>query len=156
MEYLYKNKREGDCRMVSLANAYTYFTGKPVRDGLYEQLADKCGCVAGSCINLKPAFEALELEVKETWPYLVSPDGLLEETTSSILPLEINVWHKYYGFHSILAVDWEPRTRSFKVTNFRHVANTDGWIFYEDLMHYDVENPDKKMPRWRCRTIGRK
>jgi len=143
--YIYGNRREGDCQLVSIVNAYHFLTGKVITDELYNKLANVCGCVAGSCINTKPAFDILNLYVKYKWKYL--PLG------EDILPLEINVWHKYFGLHSILAIDWEPLTESFKVINFKHVASSRNWIFQEDLLHYVIENPDKDEPRWRCRTI---
>jgi len=144
-KYIHKNKREGDCQLVSIVNAYYFLTGKTVSDELYNELADKCGCVAGSCIDTKPALDKLNLCIKHKWSYL--PSG------EDVLPLEINVWHKYFGFHSVLAIDWEPRTECFKVLNFKHVASNNSWIFLEDLLHYVIENPDKNEPRWRCRTI---
>jgi hypothetical protein len=147
-KYIHENRREGDCQLVSIVNAYHFLTGKTVSDKLYNELADECGCVAGSCINTKPAFERLNLYVKHKWKYL--PSGEV------VLPLEINVWHKYFGFHSILAIGWEPLTESFKVTNFNHVASGRNWIFQEDLIHYVIENPNKDRPRWKCRTIGLK
>jgi len=146
--YIHKNKREGDCQLVSIVNAYHFLTGNTTSDELYNELADACGCVAGSCINTQPAFERLGLYVKDTWPYL--------ESGPDVLPLEINVWHKYFGFHSILAIAWEPITQSLRVINFRHVASDRWWIFFEDLQHYAIDNPNKDIPRWKCRTIGRK
>ena len=142
--YIHGNRSEGDCQLVSLANACTYLTGRIVSMIEYEGLIKKCGCVAGSCIDTKPARKEFGLGRKK-WKHL--PSG------RSVLPLEINVWHKFFGFHSILAVDWESRTRSFRVTNFKHVASTAGWIFFEDLMHFTVLNPNGSRPRWRARTL---
>lgn len=134
--------------MVSLTNAYYYLTRKRIGDREYDNLADACGCVAGSCINIKPALERLGMEVKR---YRVTlPVG------RAVLPLEINIWHKFCGFHSVLAVDWEPKTKAFRITNFNHVVTARGWIFHEDLMHYVILNPDKTEPRWRSRTFALK
>jgi len=144
--YIHQNRASGDCRLVSASNAYYYLTGKIVNEELYEKLVDDCGCRYGSCIDIKKIFDTLGLCINKSYNYFV--DGSV-----NILPLEINTWHKYFGFHSILAVGWEPRTKSFRVTNFKHVAATSGWIFREDLYHFIIDNPDKEKPRWKVRTI---
>ena len=146
--YIHRNnKTSGDCSLVSAANAYYYLTGKTVDKELYEELIDDCGCRHGACINMKKAFNTLKLCIDKPYKYFV--DGSID-----ILPLEINVWHKFFGYHSILAVDWEPKTEAFRVTNFRHVASASGWVFAEDLYNFIIDNPDKKRPRWQTRTFG--
>ena len=146
-KYIHKNKREGDCQLISAVNAYYYLTRNIVSNDLYEKLADECGCIAGSCIDMKKAFKVLDLYASKSYNYFV--DGSI-----NVLPLEINVWHKFFGYHSILAVDWEPKTDAFKVTNFRHVSSAQGWIFSEDLYHFIVDNPGKEKPMWKVRTLG--
>jgi len=145
--YIHKNKSDGDCQLVSAANAYYYLTGKTVDKELYEELVDDCGCRHGSCIDMKKAFNVLGLRIDK--PYCWFVGGSMDR-----LPLEINVWHKFFGFHSILAVDWEPKTEALRVTNFRHVAASSGWIFVEDLYNFIIDNPDKEHPRWQTRTFG--
>lgn len=147
-DFIHRNTKEGDCQLVSIVNAYYYHTGRNISPILYNRIADKCGCVAGSCIDTKPALQVLGLAIEKSYITL--------ESGYDVLPLEINVWHKYFGLHSILAVDWEPKTQCFRVTNFKHVCSMEGWIFSEDLYHFVIENPDNKSPRWRCRTIGLK
>ena len=144
-KYIHKNRSEGDCQLVTLCNAYYYLTGIVVGDAKYSYLQEKCGCIAGSCIDITPALDALGLGFNITRPYLLE--------AATLFPFEISVWHKYFGFHSILAVDLEPITRSLRVTNFKHVANTDGWIYLEDLRHYAVETPTQE--NWKSRTIVR-
>jgi len=145
--YIHRNKSDGDCRLVSAANAYYYLTGKVVNEKLYEKLIDDCGCRHGSCIDMKKAFRILGLCINKSYNYFV--DGSID-----VLPLEINVWHKFFGYHSILAVDWELKTNAFRVTNFRHVSSASGWVFSEDLYHFIIDNPEKEKPRWKVRTIG--
>lgn len=145
--YIHKNESDGDCQLVSVVNAYYYLTGKVVGKGLYEKLIDDCGCRYGSCINIEKAFNTLKLYIDRSYKYFV--DGSI-----NVLPLEINIWHKFFGYHSILAVDWEPKTEAFRVTNFRHAASASGWIFAEDLYNFIIINPDKGRPRWRTRTFG--
>lgn len=142
-KYIHRNKREGDCQLISIVNAYYYLTSNIITNDVYQELADECGCVAGSCIDIKKAFKKLGLRVEEEWKFLPN--------TKSVLPLEINVWHKHFGFHSILAVEYNKQVDTYRITNFRHVASNNGWIFHEDLMHYVVENPNKE--GWKCRKI---
>ena len=129
--------------MVTAANAFYYLTGKTINEKLYEELADECGCVAGSCIDIMKAFKRLNLKVEEEWKYLVRG--------KKFLPVEINVWHKYFGFHVILAVEYYQRVDAYRVINFRHVSSNNGWIFCEDLMHYVIDSPNKE--GWKVRKI---
>jgi hypothetical protein len=145
--YIHRNKSDGDCQLVSAANAYYYLTGKIIDDKLYESLIDECGCRCGACINIKKAYDRIGLYVKNSYNYFVSGN-------MKVLPLEINVWHKFFGYHSIIALDWESKTDAFRITNFRHVASASGWVFSEDLDHFVINNPDKEHPRWKVRTLG--
>ena len=144
-KYFHKNKREGDCQLISIANAYYYLTGNIISNDLYEKLANECGCIAGSCIDINKAFKKFKIS-EERFLYLVCGN--------KYLPLEIMVWHKYFGFHSILAVEYTKKVDAYRVTNFRHVASSTGWIFYEDLMHFTTLNPNQDEPRWICRTFS--
>jgi hypothetical protein len=146
-DYLNQNRTAGDCQLVTAVNAAHYLTGRVVSDEEYEELVDLTRCRHGSAICIREAWTRLgicEGERFDQWPDLSTP-GLL-------MPLEINVWHKFYGFHSILAIDYSPETEAFRVTNFRHVATCNGWVFQEDLQHFIEENPDKSEPRWRLRS----
>ena len=141
-KYLQENKHGQDCQLVSIANAYYFLTGEVVEKKQYTELTTLCGCVAGSCININKGMEVLKIHTKKNFLYLVNS-----------LPLEINVWHKFFGFHSILAVEWNKKLEAYRVINFNRVASSLGWIFKEDLMHYTTLNPDKDLPRWVCRTF---
>ena len=64
----------------------------------------------------------------------------------------MNIWHKYFGYHSITIVDYIEKASCIKVCNFKYVASTNGWIFLEDLKPYVISNPDRSEPRYECRT----
>ncbi len=146
--YIHKNRTVGDCQLVSVVNAYHYLTGKTISCKLYDELARVCGCQHGSCIDISKALNRLGICEGERFLTLGSfPDPVPK------LPLEINVWHKFFGYHTILAVGWSSRLKAYRVTNFKHVASSGGWIFEEDLMLYDTLNPNLDEPRWRSRTF---
>jgi len=147
--YIHRNKTEGDCQLVSVVNAYYYLTGKTISEKLYNELAELCGCRYGSCININKAFDLLGICEGERFTTLGSFPGLVPK-----LPLEINIWHKFFGFHSILAVEWSSRLKAYRVTNFKHVASSLGWIFEEDLMLFVTLNPNLDEPRWQSRIFG--
>lgn len=146
--YIHKNKAGQDCQLVSVVNAYHYLTGKTISEKLYDELVGECGCRHGSCINMSKALDRLGICEGERFKTLGSFPDLVPK-----LPLEINVWHKFFGFHVILAVEWSSRLRAYRVTNFRHVASSLGWIFEEDLTHYVILNANLDDPRWRSRTF---
>lgn len=148
--YKKQNSAGFDCQLVTTVNAYYFLTGKTVSEKQYNHLAVLTDCRFGSAVSIEKAWKKLGL-------------GLLHQSTSilgkgmthqELLPLEINVWHKSFGYHSILAVEWEPRTEAWRVTNFQHVANNEGWIFDEDLRHFVIAARNKRNHRWSYRTFG--
>ena len=137
----------GDCQMVSAANAYYFLTGKTIdqNSSTYQKQIDLCGARHGAVINLSHFHKALGLKYTREGAYFIrlGYDRLdkggytLQATRLSFpLPLEARIWHKSYGFHSVLIVDWEPVTESVRVTNFAKETNDQGWIYMEDFQHY--------------------
>lgn len=123
--YVHKQKY-WECQLVSALNAWTYLTGKRVVQNSkgYEALVDLCGARHGSAFKIEKIHRRLGIE-----PFNEGRSVMFGVE----LPAEISVWHKCYGFHSVLAVEWEPRTMSYRIPNFDRVTNTAGWVFAEDL-----------------------
>lgn len=112
----------------------------------YEELVDLTGCQYGTVIKIQPALDRFGLGfVKEpVWPSFMGTKDL---------PCEINVWHKRYGSHSILAVDLCAKTEAVRLLNFDYLTTAEGWMFLEDLHHFECKNPNRREPRWSGRTI---
>jgi len=148
-KYVHRNRTQGDCQLVTAANAYYYLTGKTITKRRYERLIDLCGCRHGSATCIEKVHKELKIEPKKL--YL----SVFEFTFGKkiLLPMELNVWHKYYGFHSVLIVDFERRVNAVRITNFKY-ATSDGWIFLDDLSHFADLNNDRKEPRWKMRRFG--
>lgn len=150
----YHNKNKySECQMMTALNARYYLTGEYVSQDSdeYEKLVDLCGARHGSAVNIEKVWDKLNIEIKET--YLNSLDWEENGIENPPLPLEIMVWHKAYGFHSVLAVDYEPKTDALRIVNFRYATNLRGWIFCEDLFHFIIKNPDKSEPRYSYRQF---
>lgn len=141
--YIKKNRTEGDCQLVAAVNAYHFLTGKRITDRRYERLIDLCGCRYGSAISIEKVHADLGVEVLSHYH---TPGNCPK------LPLEMNVRHKAYGNHSILAVEYEAITDSCRILNFSRATNLRGWMYAEDLNHYIITNPDNT--HWRCRSFG--
>lgn len=141
-----------ECQLVTALNANYYLTGEYINQDSeeYEKLVDLCLSRHGSAICIEKVWDKLNIEVKNMYSYMPNYDN----EDDPPLPLEIMVWHKIYGFHSVLAVDYEPITESLRIPNFRYVTNLNGWIFYEDLMHFVIDNADKTEPRYKYRHFG--
>jgi hypothetical protein len=148
--YISSNRTEGDCQLVTAVNAYYYLTGKTVSEKRYEKFVDVAKCRHGSAISIGDVWKKLGIREEKRYCHIFCTI----EKGKRFLPLEINVWHKCFGFHSVLAVEWEWRTEALRVTNFRRVVSNTGWIFLEDLHHFVIDNPDKGEPRWQCRKLG--
>ena len=144
-EYHQKNKYS-ECQLITALNIYYYLTGKYIdqESDEYEELVDLCLARYGSAISIKKVWDKLGIKVKES--YLNSLDWSNKKQPP--LPMEINIWHKSYGFHSVAAIDYEPKTDAFKIANFKWATSLDGWIFYEDLNHFIIKNPDREEPRY--------
>jgi len=145
------NEYSSDCQLVTAINAYYHLTGKIIEhdSNEYQELAELAGCVYGSCINIKKVWDKLGICKDERYsnPFDIS-DNLKENCF-----IEVNIWHKHYGFHSIAIVDYIEKAKCVKVTNFKYVSSTEGWIFFEDLKPYIIRNPDHEKPYWCGRTF---
>ena len=154
----HNSQKYSECQLVTALNAYYFLTGKIIKQDSkrYENLVDLCFARYGAAININKVHKKLGLKI--TKHYISLPNKVR-------LPLEISVWHKSYGFHSVLIVDFEPKSKACRVTNFKMATNTQGWIFHEDLNHLlrvgkgnSIVNScpkcDKdKEPRWQYRLF---
>lgn len=147
-KYINKNKDGfADCQLVAALNAYYYLTGKVYCEqssNFYDYLIYMCGGWHGAAIDIKKVHEKLGIKILKTY------DSLIDITTYKNvkgftardkkkkipLPLEVGVWEKHYGYHSVLIVDHEPRVNCYRITNFKYVTNLQGWMFAEDLYQY--------------------
>jgi len=151
----YHNKNKySECQLITALNAKYYLTGEYISQDSekYEELVDLCGSRHGSAVCIEKVWDKINIKIRDT--YISRLEWEEYDNISPQLPLEISVWHKAYGFHSVLAVDYEPKTDAFRITNFRWATNLQGWIFYEDLNHYLVENPDRTESRYKYRQFG--
>jgi len=172
--YLRQNHVEagGDCQLVTAINACYHLTGKIVEQGseTYEELVDLTGCRHGAATEIRKAWEKLgiwEDQRLRFWEIgrqhtLEKVDGPEEKNSVYRYELkrdcflEVSVRHKFFGGHSVAIVDYEPRTDCVRVTNFKHVTSTEGWIFWEDLLPHLSKNPSRSEPRYEFRTFKRK
>lgn len=142
-KYIHQNSPgKMDCQLVTAINAYYYLTGKQIRQEStkYNNLIKLCGADHGSATIIEKVHQELGME------YADHDVGF-----TSTIPFEVHIWHKAYGFHSVLVVDSEPVTNSYRVANFGRVTNLKGWIFAEDLRNYWRLNPDNQEPRHKTR-----
>ena len=149
--YIKENKfKESDCQLVTACNAYYHLTGNVIDqyEPYYEELKILAGCVAGSCINISKVWK--ELGICEDKRYIrIQYDEIFKENCF----FEMTIWHKYYGFHSIAAVDYNKKCDALRITNFKYETSLKGWIFWEDLKHYLCLNIDGSKPKYNFRTF---
>lgn len=132
-KYLHQNSSEEcDCQVVSAVNAYYHLTGRRIDQSArrYDRLRRLSGAVSGAAICIGKVHEKLGVRVAASFTSLICFPATLK------FPVELAVWHKAYGYHSVLIVDHEPKTACFRITNFGKATNLHGWIFAEDLEHY--------------------
>ena len=148
----HKKNKYSEGQLITALNIYYYLTGKYIDQDSdeYEELTDLCRARHGSAICIEKVWNKLGIKVKYT--YMNSLDWPGEKQPP--LPLEINIWHKAHGFHSVAAIDYELKTDAIRIPNFRYATNLRGWIFCEDLQHFVIKNPDKEEPRYYYRRFG--
>jgi len=131
-----------ECQLVTALNAYYHLTGKVIKQNSkrYESLVDLCGARHGSAISIDKVHKKLGLKIAKLMfnPFYTDTKKGFHRIKKIKLPLEISVWHKSVGYHSVLMVDYEPKTEACRITNFKGATNRAGWIFEEDLQHYLV------------------
>lgn len=139
----------GDCQLVSVVNAYYLLTGKTIKQKSkrYQKFLDQACARTGAAfegevhkIITELGMETYRLPHNGFWPPKVIKK-----------PIECNIWHLRYGYHSILIVDSSPKCEAYRVTNLERFTTCDGWIFKDDLWNMLIDNPDKSEPKWRCR-----
>ena len=156
--YKYINHQKySECQLITALNAYYYLTGNvycKIGSKKYEKLVDLVKARYGSAICIEKAHKKLGLVIKEKHRYFYSFKKKLP------LPIEINVWHKRTGFHSVLIVEQCEKCNTVRIANFRHVTCSDGWVFKEDLYQWEGKifagddgiNSDGK--KWNYRSFG--
>jgi len=169
---LYHHKQNySDCQLVTALNAFCFLTRGyhlPQKSRTYEKFVDLVGARHGSAIDIYRVHERLGIRVVKEWESLFSlqhdghspmdahekkgPNECVGRNTALPLPLEMSVWNKHYGFHSVLAVDYEPITNSFRITNFGRATSIQGWILEEDLYMYLRQC--KSLQEWEVRLFG--
>lgn len=129
-KFLNKQKYS-ECQLISAINAYYWLSGKTIRQETkrYENLVDLVCARYGSAICINKAHRRFGLEIDKEHNHLFG-------IKSNMLPMELNLWHKCYGFHSVLVVDCEAKSGAVRVTNFSKATSMYGWIFWEDLQHF--------------------
>ncbi len=149
--YIHKNSLGNqDCQLVTAINACYYLTGEIVRQDskLYKQLLKLGGCEYGSCCATKKIWKALGIWEDKRLNYYD-----LRKYLKKNCFIELTVWHKRHGYHSVAIVDWIKKAECIRVINFRYETSIAGWMFLEDIKPFLKLNPDRSEPRYEGRTF---
>lgn len=144
------NKYGMDCQLVTAVNAYYHFTSKIIKQysNQYKELSELCGCCYGSCIDITKAWKKLGILEDKRFKWY-DFDKYLKANCF----IELSIWHKRYGYHSVAIVDYEFKTESVRITNFKWATSMNGWAFLEDIKPFIIDNPDKSNPIYHGRTL---
>lgn len=147
-----------DCQLVTAINAYYFFYGKTILQDSkrYKRfLEDTKAATGDSCINIDKVYSELGLK-RVAGPKILMDSNIdnLDSELAPSLPFELSIFHKHYGIHSVLVVDYEPRTESLRVPNFFVETSTKGWIYVDDIQHFaqHIHDPESGT-KMRCRQI---
>jgi hypothetical protein len=122
-----------ECQLVSALNAYYYLTGEQILIGSegYEELVDLTNGRNMPCLCMSPVYERLGIKIKKTF------DSHEEFMNNLVFPMEKIV---FGASHSVLIVDWEPKNKRLRVTNFN--TTNEGWISEESFFR-SIEVKDR-------------
>lgn len=154
-------QKYSECQLVTTINAYYYLTGKTIKQDSqeYEDLVDLCGARHGSAICIEKIHKKLGLVI-EKHRYLYKFLPTIRKKLP--LPIEVNIWHRLTGSHSILIINHSIKCNAVRITNFRYETRN-GWIFLDDLGLYEHRQfsgdhgiNDKNGKQWNFRLFGLK
>jgi len=153
-EYINKNIAQ-ECQLVTAINMYYFLTGKTIRQesDLYNDYCKLCGAVAGTATCIEKIYDVLGIMPDDTHIWLFDAGKFVAK-----LPLELAIWHKSYGYHSVCIVDYEPITKSVRIPNAKNITNLDGWMYDEDLFHFvkyknELTHSLDNIDNWKYRTF---
>jgi len=145
-----KHNKSGyaDCCLVSAINAYYYLTGKIIKQdsARYERLIDLSKCRYGPALSIDKVYKKLGLKISWEGNFLydfIWRKGKIISKKKIPLPLEVTVYHRRYGLHSILIVDHCTKSDSLRITNFDRETTASGWMFREDMYKFERKNYGK-------------
>lgn len=127
-------QRYMECQLVTALNAYYCLTGKVYckQDSQeYEDLVDLCCARIGAAISIEKIHKKLGLKIAEKHRFLW---GFRDKKLP--LPIEVSIWHRITGNHSVLIVDHSIKCNAVRIANFRYETRS-GWIFIDDLKLYE-------------------
>lgn len=154
-------QKYSECQLVIALNAYYYLMGKVYCDQdcpCYEDLVDSCCARIGSAIGIKRIHDKLGLTIIERHRYLWDFTSIRKKLP---LPIEVSVWHRLTGYHSVLIVDHSVRCKAVRIANFRYETR-EGWMFIEDLQLFENrsfsgdDGINSKGKPWNYRLFGLK
>ena len=144
--YINQNKFGQECQVVTAINAYMCLTGNVIKQDSkkYDGLVKIAKAEYGTAITIEDVWKKLKIYPAVFSRYLLHPDL---HNSKYDLPMEITVDTKY-GLHSMCAVEYEPRTHSFRIPNWKWYTTHRGWVFIEDLRQYLCDRDG-----WVCRVF---
>lgn len=121
------------CQLISALNARIFFgLDVPELDSeRFETLVDLSYCRNGAAINIAAAWKELEISAFRFSPHMERIKSML----SLGFPVELSVFRKWSGFHSILLVGFDSK--------YFGAAN---WSEYETLSLISSEELETSMP----------
>lgn len=151
-KYYINSQRYSECQLVSAINAAIYLNEVPVLQHSieYERLVDLASTRHGGAIHIDLAHKYLRIIPKEIDVTLENIKKYLNTSiTNSGNPIEIGIYHKKYGTHSVLIIDYSDSyvhkqsksTKMVRVLNLEFTNNR-WWIPWRKFRTY---LPDKSL-----------
>lgn len=155
------SQKYADCQLITAVNCYMYLTGKVIKGDSkqYESMVNLVGARHGGAISIEKAHKRLGIQIINHFhnDYDFHKSRFREGKVQSIpLPMEVSIYHKKYGKHSVAIVDYEPKTQCYRVPNFEYVTSLGQWIFKEDFEQYVIDMEIFSDAKWRYRLFGLK
>ena len=115
-KYYIDSQKYSECQLITAINATIYLNELPIIQGSieYERLVDLVCAKSGPAINIDLAHKYLRIVPTEMVFSWINITHHLDKYQ----PVEITVYHKKFGLHSMLIIDYKTKPRRIKALNF--------------------------------------
>lgn len=134
-KYYLNSQKYQECRLVAAINAAIFLNELPISQESieYERLVDLVQARHGAAISISKAHEYLRIIPHElNFIDLKTIKKYLDIDS----PIEVVVWHKEPGLHSVLIVDYKKENNKIRVLNFEEITDDQWWANWTTLKKY--------------------
>jgi len=140
-KYYLNSQKYSECQLVTAINAAIYLCELPITQNSieYERLVDLVCARNGSAISIELAYSYLRIIPTE----IIFEWNNMTKYLDKKYPIEVSLWHKKFGLHSSLIIDYKIKPRNVRILNFTYETDKNCWMEWSCLRQYVVKTKIK-------------